>query len=167
MVNEIFTKQDRPKVNAIIAGFFAACDESKQYCIEIKEHRQKRSLDANAYYWVLAHKIAEEAQIPVEEIYREHVRNIGGNNDLICIQEIAVDDFCTGWSRNGIGWVTERLPSKLPGCVNVMVYYGSSTYDTKQMSRLIDAAISDCQQYGIEHLTPAELAEMLERWEVK
>jgi hypothetical protein len=35
------------------------------------------------------------------------------------------------------------------------------------MSRLIEAAISDCQQYGIEHLTPAELAEMLDRWEVK
>ena len=56
------------------------------------------------------------------------------------------------------------MPSKLPGCVNVILYYGSSTYDTAQMSRLINLAVQDCKEQGIETMTPQELAAMMEGW---
>lgn len=165
MVSEVFTKGDKVRIKAIVEGFFASCEDDKKYRIEIKENRKKRSMDANAYYWVLVHKIAEEAQVSVETVYREHVQEIGGNNDLLCIQNCAVEDFCKAWSMHGLGWITELMPSKLAGCTNVMVYYGSSTYDTRQMSRLIDMAIQDCREYGIEYMTPEEIAAMLDRWE--
>ena len=80
------------------------------------------------------------------------------------MQNKAVESFCKAWQGNGLGWITEELPSKLDGCTNVMVYYGSSTYDSRQMSKLIDCAIVDCQEYGIEYLTPAEIAKMLAAW---
>ena len=48
--------------------------------------------------------------------------------------------------------------------MNVTLYYGSSTYDTKQMSRLIDNIVQDCQAVGIETLTPDKLALLLEEW---
>ena len=69
-----------------------------------------------------------------------------------------------GWERNGIGWMAETFPSKLKGCVNVTVWYGSSTYDTEQMSRLIDAVVEDCKAVGIETMTPAELDALVSRW---
>ena len=55
--------------------------------------------------------------------------------------------------------------SKLPGCTNVILYYGSSTYDSKQMARLIDNIIQDCKAVGIETATPAEIDAMKARWE--
>lgn len=47
----------------------------------------------------------------------------------------AVDTLIRGWEHNGLGWMTDTMTSKLPNCTNVVLYYGSSTYDTKQMSR--------------------------------
>ncbi len=56
------------------------------------------------------------------------------------------------------------MPSKIEGCVNVVLYYGSSTYDTKQMSSLIDQLIFDAKELGIETATPQELARYKEEW---
>ena len=69
-----------------------------------------------------------------------------------------------GWEHNGIGWQAETMPSKLPGCTNVILYYGSSTYDTAQMSRLIDLIVQDCDALGIETKDPAEIDRLVEEW---
>ncbi len=128
--------------------------------VTIKKHRKRRSLDANAYFWVLCDRLAEVTHQPKEDIYRHSIRNIGGNSETVCVQECAADKLRSGWEHNGLGWVTDTMPSKLPGCVNVLLYYGSSTYDTAQMSRLIDNIIQDCKAVGIETMTPAELARL-------
>ena len=47
MISEVFTKQDMPRIMALIAGFFSSCDDT-QYQLEIKEKKKKRSLDANS-----------------------------------------------------------------------------------------------------------------------
>ena len=164
MISEVFNLRDMPRIMAIVAGFFSSADSEKTYTIEINEKKKKRSLDANSYYWVLVHKIADAANVSVRTVYREHIRDIGGNNDLVCVQNKAVDAFCKGWESKGLGWIAEEMPSKLDGCTNIMVYYGSSTYDSRQMSKLIDCAIVDCQEYGIEYLTPAEISRMIAAW---
>lgn len=164
MISETFTKRDMPRIMAIIAGFFGDCAEDKEFTLEVKEKKKKRSLDANAYFWVLAYKVAEASGVEVSAVYRSYIREIGGNNDLVCVQDKAVDAFCEGWERNGLGWVTERIPSKLEGCTNVICYYGSSTYDTAQMSRLVDMAIQDCKEYGIEYMPENEIEKLLEMW---
>lgn len=164
IISENFTIRDMPRIMATVAGFFANCKDEKQYSLEIKECKKKRSLDANAYFWALAHKISGKAGIEVTEVYRSYVKEIGGNNDIVCVQDKAVEAFCKAWSHNGLGWQTETMPSRIPGCTNVICYYGSSTYDTIQMSRLIGLAIQDCKEYGIEYLTERELGEMLAAW---
>jgi hypothetical protein len=98
--------------------------------IEIKPFRQRRSLDANAYAWVLMDRLAEKLRESKVNIYREYIRNIGGNSEFVCVQNKAVERLREAWQRNGIGWQTETMPSKLEGCTNVILYYGSSTYDT-------------------------------------
>ena len=126
--------------------------------------RKGRSLDANAYCWVLLDRLAAHYGISKQEVYRQEIRNIGGVSEVLCLQEKAADAFCKGWERNGLGWMADKGVSKLKGCVNVTVWYGSRTYDTEQMSRLIDAVVEDCKAVGIETLTPAELDALVSRW---
>jgi len=133
--------------------------------VTIKKARKKRSLDANAYAWVLMDKLAAAVGRPKMEIYRDAVRNVGGNTEVVCVRDKAVDRMRDVWERNGAGWFTETMPSKIPGCTNVILYYGSSRFDTAQMSRLIDNVIQDCKALGIETMPPYKLDELLEQWD--
>lgn len=132
--------------------------------IKVGKFSKKRSMDANAYCWVLLSKLAEKLKIPKTEIYRNAIKEIGGNSDTVCIQNHAVESLCDGWSRNGIGWITDTFPSKIEGCTNVVLYYGSSTYDTAQMSRLINNIVEECQIQGIETRSQEELDSLLKAW---
>jgi hypothetical protein len=145
----------------------AMLDELKsleKLTVKLSKFKQKRSLDANAYCWVLISKIAEKTKIPKDEVYRNAIRGIGGNYDVVCIQNKAVESLCSAWVRNGIGWQTDTMPSKLDGCTNIMLYYGSSTYDVEQMSRLIDNIMQDCIALGIETKSQAEIDSLLSHW---
>lgn len=139
-------------------------ESDKPYELTVEKQKRKRSLDANAYFWVLCDKLAEKTKIPKIEIYRDAIRNIGGNNSVICVRNFEVDKLRATWERNGLGWQTDTMPSKTEGCTNVILYYGSSTYNTEQMSRLIDNIVQDCNEQGIETMTPAELALLKEAW---
>lgn len=152
------------QVLAAVSAYCATLPPAKQYVMEVKEHRERRSLDANAYFWTLCDKLSEQTGIPKTEIYREAIRNIGGNNQVVCVPTKAVDKLCEGWQHNGLGWLTDTAESKLEGCTNVILYYGSSTYDSKQMARLIDNIVQDCKAVGIETATPQELARLKEEW---
>ena len=136
----------------------------KDLTVEIKPFRKRRSLDANAYFWVLCDKLAVKTGISKEGIYRESIKNIGGNSDTVCVVDEAVDKLRSAWERNGLGWQTEVLDSKIKGCTNVILYYGSSTYDTKQMARLIDNIVQDCKANDIETLPPYEIKRLKEAW---
>lgn len=133
--------------------------------VTIKPHRNKRSLDANAYAWVLIDKIAEAMRITKEEVYRNAILHIGGVSKTVCTLAEAADKLCEIWAGNGLGWQFAQFPSKIPGCVNITLYYGSSSYDTKQMSSLIEQLISDCHALGIETKSKEELESLLSQWE--
>lgn len=133
------------------------------YDVDIRKHREKRSLDANAYYWKLCGELAEAINEEPERIYRRHIRDVG-NYEVLCIQERALDTFRRTWTSGHLGRFVETRASKLPGCVTVLAYYGSSDFDRAQMSRLIDNCIQDCKALGIETLTPDKLALLKEEW---
>lgn len=160
----------KPKVTLLInekEDFLEGIDELRELeklSIEMKKYREKRSLDANAYCWVLLDKLAEKLNIPKVELYRASIREIGGNSEIVCVKDIAVEKFRQGWEHNGLGWCTDTMPSKIEGCTNVILYYGSSTYDTAQMSRLIDNICQDCVANGIQVETPDKIAEMKSLW---
>ena len=131
--------------------------------VDIKKHRRRRSLDANGFAWALIGKIAAKAGVDRAQVYRDAIRAIGGTSSVVCVPDKAVKDLCEAWNAKGSGWQTETLTSKLKGCTNVILYYGSSVYDTKQMSLLIDHLVQDAKAIGIETLTPRELESMLQR----
>lgn len=140
--------------------------KDKQYSAELKEHHNKRSLGANSYFWLLTGKLSAKLRIPADEIYRHYIREIGDNYEVVPIREEAKEQWAKAWQAHGIGWVCEVLDgSKIPGYVKMRCFYGSSTYDTAQMSRLIDLVVQDCKDQGIETLTPAELERMKSGWD--
>ena len=139
--------------------------KDKLYDLEVKEHRKKRSLDANAYAWVLINKLADVMRIPPTEVYRQAIQDISGNSEILPVREDAVEQFKLAWTHNGIGWMCRDMgKSKLPGYRNLMVYYGSSVYNTKQMSELIDHLVQDCKALDIETMTPDKLSLLMEEW---
>lgn len=142
---------------------FEHVNSGKDMDVEIKPHREKRSLDANAYMWVLCDKIAGKLHTTKESIYRIFVKQVGVF-DWVAIKEDAADLFCEVWKTKGIGWITEVEESKLKGCKKICCYYGSSSYDTAQMARLIDEIVYQAKAMGIEVLPPDELDELKQKW---
>ena len=149
--------------NDLKAGYdeLKDCD---RLSIEIKPYKKARSMNANAYLWVLCGLLAEETGSTKEEVYRHHIKNMG----IYCpaeISENAVNTVITGWKSKGIGWIAERVDNgENDGTILVNLYYGSSVYNTKQMSRLLDSVIEDCKEQGIQTLTPDEIENMKSLW---
>jgi len=147
------------ETDADIRGLFDRLND-KDVEVDIKEYRPKRSKDSNRYMWELLGKLSDVLNVDKDTLYREYIRNVGGNYQAVCVQNEAVDDLIKGWEHNGAGWQTDTAESKIDGCTVVLLYFGSSTYDTKQMSRLIDLIVEDCKANGIETLTPDEIARL-------
>lgn len=143
---------------------YRLCNRFRPGEYEVKAQKKKRSLDANAYMWTLVDALAAETRIPREEIYRNAIRQIGGVSTVVCAQNHTVAAFEKAWDANGLGWFVEKIPSRLRGCTNLTCYYGSSVYDTAQMSRLIDNLIEDCRAVGIETRPAEEIQSLLEAW---
>lgn len=160
-----FKKQNVFRVLAALSAAAERLENEKTYQLELKEYRPRRSLDANAYCWVLLDKLAAKTGEPKTKIYKDLIREIGGNSDVVCCKNEAVESLCAAWQKNGLGRQSEVADSrKTPGCKIVTLYRGSSEYDTAQMSRLIDLVVQECEQQGIETKTPRELALLKEEW---
>ena len=132
--------------------------------IEIKKHYRARSLDASARAWALIDALAGKLGISKTEVYRNAIKEISGVSDLVCVKEEAADVLCNNWRKHGIGWMAEKSPSKLNGCVNVTLWYGSSTYNVRQMSDLITQLVFECNEQGIPTMSPKETERLLDAW---
>lgn len=153
----------RVRDTAMARAFVMSC--KGLYTAILKKFTKPRSLDANAYAWVLLGKLAAVTRIPKNDIYRNLITEIGDNFEMLPIKNEAVEAFAERWGHGRIGWVVEVVgPSKLKGYTTVCAYYGSSVYDSRQMSRLIDLIVQECKQQDIETLTPMELERMKEEW---
>lgn len=149
---------------AAMSGYDELHNEEK-LSIKITKFRKKRSLDANAYFWVLCGKLASKTQQNKTDIYRTLIREIGDNYEILPIKDEAVEKFCQVWQQNGLGYICDIVgASKLKGYTNVCAYYGSSTYNSKQMNDLIASILFECEEQGIQTETPDEIANMLNLW---
>ena len=138
--------------------------------IELKKWRKKRSLDANAYCWVLCDNIAKELckdgqVVTKEDVYKNSILEIGTFEPMI-IEEKAFDNFKRIWEKQGLGFLVQEV-SKKDKCVKVHCYYGSSTYDTKEMSLLIELLVDLAKSLNIETKPQQEIDSLLESWNKK
>lgn len=142
--------------------------KDRLYDLVIKEHREKRSLDANAYCWVLIGKLAGKLGISPEDVYRHYIPDVAGNYAIVPVKEDRLAHWDRIWCSDHLGRMTKDMgpcrAKNMEGYHNVMSYFGSSDYDTKQMARLIDLIIQDCKVQDIETLPPDKLALLKEEW---
>ena len=144
--------------------------EDTVYTVEIKKYREKRSLSANAYCWALCQGIAKElskdgAVISKEDVYRQVVHQYGDFKEVL-IAKNDVKRFTSDWQGKGYGWIATESGISYEKAgqefVSMFVYAGSSTYNTEEMSRLIDGLTDMAVELGVDTRDPAEVASMLE-----
>lgn len=135
--------------------------------VEVKEDRKKRSLNANAYFHVLVDKIADETRASHTEVHNRMICEYGqADNEVNCI--IMKDEI--PWERLETIHLQPTTNTsvlddgKLYRVFRVM--RGSHTYDTREMSILIDGVVNEAKELGIETLSPEELERMKNQWKV-
>lgn len=134
--------------------------------VEIKKYRQKRSLDANRYFWKLLTEYAEEKEIDAIEEYKERVKRLG----IFRVSRIETKDlekFKKSWENWGTAWFCEVYDTEYLGDIEFKIlhlYYGSSSFNSKQMSRLVNDLVEDCKEIGIETKPQAEIDSLLKEW---
>ena len=149
--------------------------------VEIKKVSQGRSMEANAYFWSLCGKIAKASSKystdGKNEVYREAIKAKGESEQLL-VREEAVNEFIRRWSQKGTGWFAELVDDyfgpppeyndfmgdNVPVYKVVEAYYGSSTYNTASMSRIIDYVVNIANDLGIETMTENERQKMIDLW---
>ena len=126
---------------------------------EIQVKRKKRSKNANSYYWSLLKKLCEEMNIDVIQEYRKRVKELGIFKQWE-IDTSNVPTFEKLWSDRGIAWFTEKV-EEIGEKTIINAYYGSSSYNSKQFSKLLDNLIQDCRSVGIQTLEDIEIEELI------
>ena len=153
------------KVNeAAPARQFVMTKQNCLYDVEIKQRREKRSLNANSYMWARLDKLADVLHTTKEELYLEKVRRYGIYKEFHLTDD-EYKTFRVAWESMGTGWPTEQVDYTPDGQrLVIRAYYGSSRYNTKQMVRLLDSIIEDCRDQDIETMTERELSLLKEEW---
>lgn len=150
------------QVRPIVARCKVADKDKYQFTATFDTYQAKRSTDANSYMWVLLDKIAEKLQSSRIDVYKTFVKDYGVFMDCR-LEKAKSKSIMTGWTRQGIGWLAEKI-SEDEESVNARFYFGSSSYSTKQMTRIIDAVVDTAKEMEIETRTPNEIASMLISW---
>ena len=131
-------------------------DETKEY--EVKEHKRKRSLNANAYYWVLVNKIADTLNQSKEFIHMSMLKQYGQVYSMLLPADVPIESLVKYYELDGVKKQGERLFK------TYNVYLPSSEMNTYEMSKLIDGTVEEAKSIGIETMTPDELAHLKAMW---
>jgi len=129
-----------------------------EYDLEIKKHRERRSLDANAYCWVLCSKIAEKVNTSKDEVYEEMLQKYGYMSDITITVKADVD-----MRRIDGHWkfYQESGDGRFKAYVLIR---GSSEYDSKEMAHFIDMIIDEAKDLDIETMTPDQIEQIKKSW---
>lgn len=133
--------------------------ENKRY--EVKEYKEKRSLNANNYYWELVTELGNVLRMDKEDLHFLLLQKYGQSEMISVLAEIDMKDY--------LKYYTEAGESILNGKTfkHYKVYKGSSEMNKKEMSILINGLVEECHTQGIETKTSAEINSLLERWDNK
>ena len=118
--------------------------------ITIKKHRERRSLDANACLWWCLGKIAAAIGSDPWEVYLLELSKYGRFTHLM-VKSDAVEALRRQWREIRI--VGDTMHNGVP-MTELLCFFGSSTYNSEEFSRLLDGVISDMKEMHLE--TPAD-----------
>ena len=137
---------------------FDRLHDAGKIAVKIDKYREKRSLNANAYAWLLIGKIADDRRASKEEIYLQMLKDYGQSKVFSIVSEADVSGYFKYYEETGEGTVNGKLFK------HYRVFKGSSEFDTREMSIFIDGIVSEAKELGIQTMTPAQLAELKSLW---
>ena len=112
--------------------------------------------------WELISQIADRSGLRQNDVYRQAIREAGAWFTFK-VKNSEYDRFCKTWEQNGVGWWCEIEAS---GSFETMcrAYRGTSSYNSLEMSKLIDWVVEEAKWHGIETETPEQLARRKAEW---
>ena len=122
--------------------------------VTIKKWRKKKSVNSNSLMWAICYKIGTKIGSSKEDVYKKVVREMGPFWEIPIKNEEA-DLFRIVWKGKGLGWFTE-IADKDEKETHFLAYYGSSLYDSRQMSLLIDSLMEEANTLGVDTLSPQD-----------
>ena len=134
--------------------------------IEAKKYIKKRTTNANNYFWKILQELCDLAEIDTVEEYKRRVKELGIFRRFK-IEKDNVKTFEKMWTAQGIAWFWEIFDTEVIGDTEFKIinaYYGSSSFNSKQMARIIDGVVQDCKVYGIETKPKEEIESLLRSW---
>lgn len=134
-------------------------DKDTVYDVKIDKHREKRSLNANAYLWKLVTEIGNILNKSKEEVYLHMLIDYGQSEMVSILSEIDVKGYFKYYKLAG----TSILNGKEFN--HYKIYKGSSEYDTKEMSILLNGVVQEAKNLGIKTKDDIELERLVEEWE--
>lgn len=136
-------------------------DDTKLY--EIKEHKQKRSNDANAYFHVLVNELARYFNISDNEMKIKMNLEYG----TIARFEDGRIKGCKvpkGTDIKEFYRYAKWYKADNNGDDCYIFYKETHTLNTKEMSQLINGVVQECQDVGIETRPGDEINSLLRSW---
>ena len=131
-------------------------DKDKRF--DIKEHKEKRSLNANNYAWKLITEIANVLRKPKEEVYLEMLKSYGQCEMISIVSSVDVKGYFKYYEEAGRSFLNGKE------FTHYKIYKGSSEFNTKEMSVLIDGIVQEAKNLDIETMTPSQIAELKSLW---
>lgn len=133
-------------------------DKDTVYDVKIDKHREKRSLNANAYLWKLVTEIGNILNKSKEEVYLQMLIDYGQSEMVSILSEIDVKGYFKYYKLAG----TSILNGKEFN--HYKIYKGSSEYDTKEMSILLNGVVQEAKNLGIKTKDDIELERLIKEW---
>lgn len=133
-------------------------EQDSDRLFDLSEHKQKRSLNANAYMWLLINKIADVMRLSKEEVYFQMLKDYGQSEVISLLYDIDVSDYFKYCEVIGESMLNGKRFKHLK------IYKGSSEFDTREMAILLDGVVREAQELGIETITPNEIEHLKEIW---
>ena len=160
---ELLLTIPKDQKNVIEPLYDLLTDDKVKVC-KIDHKKKRRSLDANAYCFVLCQKIAEKIGNTKEFVYKQAIKQVG-QFEIVPIRNDAVERWIEAWESKGLGWQSEIMrDSKLEGYTTTINYYGSSVYNVSEMSLLIDEIVTQATELKIPTITTREIEQLKEQW---
>ena len=137
--------------------------DCEKLTIEVKKYREKRSLNANGLLWHCLGEIASSMNPPADkwDIYLQMLKRYG-KYTYICVKPSVVDAMKAQWRESE---VIGEIDINGQTAVQMLCYFGSSLYNTKEFSVLLDGVISEMKEMGLETPPTEEMRRVLEQWE--
>lgn len=133
-------------------------DKDTVYDVKIDKHREKRSLNANAYLWKLVTEIGNILNKSKEEVYLQMLIDYGQSEMVSILSEIEVKGYFKYYKLAGTSILNNKEFN------HYKIYKGSSEYDTKEMSILLNGVVQEAKNLGIKTKDDIELERLVEEW---